>query len=250
MEASVTATLTPYQYEGTELELFQHAHNWKRYFRTHLTGYLRGDVLEVGGGIGGTSALLCRPDLESWTSLEPDPALVARMRERFGRQPLPVASEIITGTLADLAPGRAFDSILYVDVLEHLERDGPEMVAAAQHLRPGGFLVVLAPAHQWLYTPFDEAIGHYRRYSAGTLAAALPAELSVERLFYLDSVGLLALLANRLLLRSAMPSPGQLRFWDSVLVRLSRLADPLLGYAVGKTVVGVWRNVAPCGRGN
>jgi SAM-dependent methyltransferase len=237
----VSATLAAYQYEGSELDLFQHARTWKRYFRSHLAGYLHGRVLEVGAGIGGTAALLCRPDLEHWTCLEPDPVLAERLRERFHREPLSTSAEIVVGTLTDLPVEQTFDSILYIDVLEHIEADAREMTAAAGRLRPGGFLIVLAPAHQFLYTPFDAAIGHFRRYSARSLAAAAPRQLQVERVFYLDSVGLLASLANRLLLRSAMPTAGQLRFWDGVLVRLSRLADPLLGHAVGKTVVGVWR---------
>lgn len=237
----MSQTLTAYQYEGNELELFQHARNWKRYYRSHLSAYLRGHVLEVGAGIGGTAALLCRPDLESWTCLEPDPSLVEQMHQRFRGEPLSAPAEVIVGTLVDLPAGRAFDSVLYVDVLEHIDADGAEMEAAARHLRPGGHLIVLAPAHQWLFTPFDTAIGHFRRYSARTLAAAAPRGLHTERLFYLDSVGLMASLANRLLLRQAMPSARQLRFWDSVLVGLSRLADPVLGYRVGKTVVGVWR---------
>ncbi|MGL4552917.1 MAG: class I SAM-dependent methyltransferase, partial [Gemmataceae bacterium] len=207
-----------------------------------LSPYLRGHVLEVGAGIGATAALLCRPGLESWTCLEPDPGLAGQMRQRFAGEPLSAPTRVVVGTLADVPPDQAFDTILYIDVLEHIEADGAEMEAAARHLRPGGCLIVLAPAHQRLFTPFDAAIGHYRRYSARTLAAATPAWLHTERLFYLDSVGLIASLANRVLLRQSMPTAGQLRFWDSVLVRLSRLTDPVLGRRVGKTVVGVWRN--------
>lgn len=243
MQAAIPA---PYLYEGSELEVFQHAVNWKAYFRAHLRAYLHGDVLEVGGGIGATARLLCqpapaRPGPRSWTSLEPDANLATRMEEAFRREPLPVPHQVITGTLAEVSPERHFDAIIYIDVLEHIEHDRAELERAAGHLRPGGSLVVLAPAHQWLYTPFDHAIGHFRRYSRRSLGRVGPPGLRVERLFYLDSVGLLASLANKLLLRSAHPTLGQIRFWDRVLVRLSRLTDPLTGYRLGKTVVAIWR---------
>jgi hypothetical protein len=92
-----------------------------------------------------------------------------------------------------------------------------------------------------LYTPFDEAIGHYRRYTKQTLAELTPANLELLRLFYLDAVGLISSLGNRLVLKHALPSPQQIAVWDKLLVRLSRIVDPLLAHSLGKSVVGVWR---------
>jgi hypothetical protein len=60
---------------------------------------------------------------------------------------------------------------------------------------------------------------------------------------YLDSVGLLASLANRLLLRSAMPTVGQIRIWDNFMVPWSRFLDPIFLYGIGKTIVVVWRRL-------
>ncbi len=201
-------------------------------------------MLEVGAGTGGTTRLLCDGRQARWTSLEPDPALAEQLRQRLAREPLPLPVEVQVGTLADLPADALFDTILYIDVLEHIEDDRAEMARAAAHLAPGGRVIVLAPAHQFLYTPFDKAIGHYRRYSAGTLRAAAPPELKEERVFYLDSVCLLASLGNRLLLKSANPSLRQIRFWDRLLVRASRLTDPLLFHRLGKTVIGVWSKPA------
>ena len=134
-----------------------------------------------------------------------------------------------------------FDTILYMDVLEHIADDRAELARAADQLRHGGHLIVLAPAHQWLFTPFDEAIGHYRRYTKSTLRAAAPDGLTLARLVYLDSIGMLASLGNRLVLKSSMPSPGQIALWDRLMVPLSRVADPFLGYSLGKSVLAVWK---------
>ena len=70
-----------------------------------------------------------------------------------------------------------------------------------------------------------------------------PEGLSLVRLDYLDSVGMLASLGNRLVLKSAMPSPGQVAVWDRLMVPVSRLVDPLLGHRLGKSVLAVWRRV-------
>src|SRR5262249_8680802 len=122
--------------------------------------------------------------------------------------------------------------------------DRAEIALAARRLRPGGHLVVLAPAHQWLFTPFDAAIGHFRRYSRGSLAALTSGDLSLRKAVYLDAVGLLASLGNRLLLRSAMPSRGQILLWDNWMVPCSQWVDPLLAGRLGKSVLAVWRRVA------
>jgi SAM-dependent methyltransferase len=201
-----------------------------------------GDVLEVGAGIGGSTALLYDGSQRHWVCLEPDP----RLAGQISRQASPQLSrcEIVVGTIHSLA-GRTFDAIAYIDVLEHIEDDRSELAAAAEKLKPGGHIIVLAPAHQWLFTPFDKAIGHYRRYTKKMLLAITPGGTVMEKFLYLDSVGLLASLANRLLLRSAHPNLGQIRFWDRALVPLSRGLDPLLGYKAGKSVLAVWRKVEP-----
>jgi hypothetical protein len=165
------------------------------------------------------------------------------MRLHFADLRLLRQCEVLSGTVMDLRPDQQFDSILYVDVLEHIEDDRGELATAVKHLRLGGTLIVLSPAHQFLYTPFDRALGHFRRYSRASLMAAVPHGMSTERLVYLDAAGMMASLGNRMLLHSAMPTEGQIWFWDAFLVRLSRLVDPVLGYCLGKSVLGVWRQV-------
>jgi len=112
-------------------------------------------------------------------------------------------------------------------------------------LGPGGHVVALSPAHQSLYTPFDAAIGHHRRYSKKTIAALTPPGLRLVRLRYLDAVGMLASLGNRLILNQSMPTPKQVALWDGVMVRLSRLVDPVTAYSLGKSVLAVWQKADP-----
>ncbi len=217
-----------YTYVGSELELFAGATRWKSYLADQITPFLGAEVLEVGAGLGGTTKRLCRGSERRWVCLEPDEGLAGRL-----------STEI--GTLARLAPEPAFDTLLYIDVMEHIEDDAGELARAGESLRPGGHVVVLSPAHQWLYSPFDKAIGHYRRYTKSTLRALTPTGLDLVRLSYLDTVGLIASAGNRLFLRSAMPNPAQIAAWDRYMVRLSRVIDPLIGFSAGKSVLGVWR---------
>jgi 2-polyprenyl-3-methyl-5-hydroxy-6-metoxy-1,4-benzoquinol methylase len=131
---------------------------------------------------------------------------------------------------------------LYIDVLEHVEDDKQELETAASLLAPGGHLVVLSPAHQWLFSEFDQRIGHYRRYSREALNTRVPPHLTVCILRYLDTAGVFASLANKVLLRQATPSMQQVRFWDRLLVPLSRRIDNKIAFRFGKSILGVWRS--------
>ncbi len=230
------------EYVGTELDLFQGATNWKRYWSSRIRPYLGPRVLEVGAGLGANAPFLITPAQLKWHFLEPDLQLHAQIEAKRAAGLLPAGCTTQAGSIDDVPSERQFDTILYIDVMEHIKADVVEFAKAAERLANGGHLVVLSPAHQALFSPFDATIGHHRRYSRTTLrAVGAGASLRPIRTFYLDSVGLFASLANRLLLKSTMPSPSQIRFWDGIMVPLSRILDPLLLYAVGKTVVGIWR---------
>ena len=236
----------PEPYCGGELELFAAARHWKAYVRARIAPFLGGRVLEVGAGLGGTTAALAGLPHTGWVCLEPDAALVETLARQVTAGTLPPV-EPRRGTVATLAAAERFDTILYIDVVEHIADDRAELARAARHLAPGGHLIVLSPAHPFLYSAFDRAVGHVRRYRRDTLLAVAPAGLAPARLEYLDSVGMLASLANRWLLRKDCPDAGQIALWDGLMVPLSRRLDPLLGHRLGKSILAVWG--APPGSG-
>jgi 2-polyprenyl-3-methyl-5-hydroxy-6-metoxy-1,4-benzoquinol methylase len=230
-----------FEYIGSELELFAEAVNWRAYWQRQAVPFLGRRVLEVGAGFGTVTRDLCRSPVEHWLALEPDRAMAAHLAADRQTGRLPAMCELRYGTTEMLGPEERFDTVLYIDVLEHIEDDQTEVARVAQHLTPGGHLIVLAPAHQALYTPFDAAIGHFRRYGMARLLSVGAEGMRVCRARYLDSVGLLAVLGNRLLLGSAQPNRRQIGLWDRLMVRSSRRLDPLFGYRLGKSVLVVWR---------
>jgi SAM-dependent methyltransferase len=236
------------RYAGSELELFSAVLNWKAYWCSRVRPYIAGEVLEVGAGIGSNTRLLDDGASGRWTCLEPDPGLCVSLRANVFAGGSRRTHECVCGTLAALVD-RSFDTIVYIDVLEHIEDDRGELDRAAQLLRPGGHLVVLAPAHNALFSAFDAAIGHFRRYDRAMLRAIAPAGVAEVAMPYLDCAGLLLSAANRLLLRQSMPTKAQLHFWDTWIIPVSRMLDPLLRYSAGKTVIAVWRRPVQPGTG-
>ena len=222
-----------------ELELFAGAANWKTYMARSLAPFICGDVAEVGAGIGGTTQILAGvPGIRTWLAIEPDEAMIAQLQQAIAQAPVPAKAQ--TGVLADLPREPSFDTIVYIDVLEHIEHDSGELADAFARLRPGGRIVVLCPAWPRLYTPFDRAIGHFRRYTKASLRAVAVDGMVEKAAYYLDAVGVLASLANKVALRQSMPTAGQVRLWDRLMIPLSQVVDPLIGRTLGKSIVVVW----------
>ncbi len=224
-------------YIGDELTLFADAVNWKNYWSNTLEPLIGDKVLEVGAGIGSNTALLRRRN-QQWTALEPDQTQANQIRNS---QPNDENLEIVCGFLSDISAEQQYDTLIYIDVLEHIENDLGEVKAAMSHLKPGGRLIVLSPAHQRFFSPFDKAVGHFRRYNKATLERLTPNKASIERLFYMDSVGCLASYANAVLLEASMPTKRQIWLWDKFMVPVSKVLDVLFNYSVGKTIVAVWK---------
>ncbi len=228
------------QYIGNELELFKHANNWKNYYAKFIKKHLKNDVLEVGAGIGETTRSLCDGTQTSWVCIEPDEKLIKELILKKESGYLPSIIEIKLGTLNDLEGDRKFDAVIYIDVIEHIENDSDELRIASSFLKPGGKLIVLVPAHNYLYSEFDKAIGHFRRYNKKMLSDAAPKELIRKDLRYLDSLGLSASLANKWFLKQAYPDIKQIKFWDNFIIPISKITDFFTLYSVGKTVIGIW----------
>ncbi len=228
-------------YEGKELELFAQARNWKNYWSGKVRPHLGKSVLEIGAGLGANTPFLLGPAQETWLCLEPDTALAAQIPATLDDSPEREIVKTLTGTLRDLPADQLFDTILYIDVLEHIEDDLGEMRAALAHVAPNGKIVVLSPAHPGLFTEFDRALGHYRRYTRQSFRACTPPGAKLIEIYALDSFGLLASVANKLFLHQSIPTPQQIAFWDRCLVSISRMTDPLIGFSIGKSLIAVWQ---------
>ena len=228
-------------YIGGELDLFALAKNWKNYLKARIADYIRGDVLEVGAGIGGTTVALHDGTARHWVCLEPDAVLAMRLRDHLRTFKGYSTTSIVVGTLNAFASYPCFDCILYIDVLEHIEDDRRQIATASRLVRTGGHIVVVSPAHMWLFSEFDKSIGHLRRYNKDGIRRLKPDKCIEQNLIYLDSIGVMLSLGNALALRRAIPTETQILTWDRLCIPVSRVVDRLSLGIVGKSILAVWR---------
>jgi SAM-dependent methyltransferase len=158
-----------------ELAAFDASHWWYRskatlvataLRRTERPGIERGWLVDIGGGSGGVTAMLGWPP-DRVVVVEGNAALAAEARRRYGLATLRTSVRQLP-----LADGMA-DVACLLDVVEHFNDPEPVLAEAARVVAPGGRLVVNVPAHQWLWSAFDEQVGHVRRYTRRALRAKL-----------------------------------------------------------------------------
>jgi SAM-dependent methyltransferase len=198
-------------------------------------------VLEVGAGLGAITARYERG--RDVVANDVSPACVRALRERFADHPNVLVED---RDLRTLELDTRFDSVLMVNVLEHIADDAGALRELRRLLVPGGNVVVYVPALNGLYGARDERIGHYRRYSVWRLR-------EVFRAAGLEPVELrwcnfLAIPAWATLGRSDVEDPQRsgrlLSLWDRTAVPAGRIIESHVRIPIGLNVLGVGRRLA------
>lgn len=225
--------------EDFEFEALREAGNYRRALIREFNAFLKGDVIEIGAGIGQiTGHLLELPEIGRLISVEPDPNLSRRHREQFLRH------ELYEGTIVDVPPAAGWDAILSINVLEHIEHDDAELARYSALLRSRrGNFCVLVPARPEIYAPMDKDFGHFRRYTRPELRGKLDgAGFEIVRLCYFNFVGYFAWWLNFKLLKKRIFEPGKVRFYDRMIFpTVHFLESNLLRPPFGQSLIAVAR---------
>lgn len=231
-----------FAYRGRELEAMARAENYHRWVLETFRPHLGTRLVEVGAGAGSFSALLWELRPDSLALVEPAPELCARLEEwaeQMQGVPRPTVYNAPFRDVADvLAAEQRPDSVLYVNVLEHVEDDEGELASVCQTLGAGGRLFVFGPAMPWLYGPFDEEVGHFRRYTKRELEGKCArAGFRVVLSRYFDLLGVVPWWLKYRLLRSRSLGLGAVAVYDRLGVPVTKALEKLFEPPVGKNVL-------------
>jgi SAM-dependent methyltransferase len=193
------------------------AERYNRWMFERLAPWLGQRILEIGSGIGSFTRYLVGRELILATDV--NPRYLRILRNTFERH---TRVEVEPLDLMAFDPAafaeRGVDTILCFNVLEHVEDDRGALRRLHAALAPGGRLLLLVPAHQWLYGAIDQAIDHYRRYEPAGLAAKLEeAGFRVEHRQFFNRLGVLGWYLNSVLLRRTKVPGLQLRLQNALV---------------------------------
>jgi len=224
-----------FSYSGTELDPLSLARNYYDMILGYFDGHVGSTVVEVGAGIGTFAAyLLERHAVQSLTLVEPAVNNFPVLRERFAGDN---RVGLFHGYLDDLPAGACPDTVVAVNVLEHVPDDAQFLHAAHRLLANGGKLLLFVPAQPWAYGSLDRAFGHVRRYTKPSLHALLAeAGFGILRCRHVNCIGLLPWLVWGRLLKRTSLSPRGIVLFDRLIVpwlsRIERRWEPPIGQSI------------------
>ena len=177
---------------GDSLRILSAVYHYNQWIYALIREEIGSRVVEVGAGIGNITRFLLHAD--ELVCLEPFDAYRTYLAEAYSKHlNVRVLAQRIQDCPNPDVPERHFDSVVCLNVLEHIEDDGAALRCCAALLRPGGRAIVLVPAFQSIFGEMDRAMGHYRRYSkTGLTAVFRAAGLRVRRARYMNATGVLA----------------------------------------------------------
>jgi SAM-dependent methyltransferase len=225
-----------FQYYGKDLEALSFAPRYHRWILDSIAASLGNDIAEIGAGTGNFTRLLLADDRYCVTAFEPSANMFPALATLCRQYPSLQTENGFLSDYADSMQGR-FDNVLYINVLEHIEKDVEELLLAARVLKPEGKLVVFVPALPWLYGRLDELVGHFRRYTRASLGHVVEAAgFRVQRLHYFDVAGIIPwLVAFRMLKLETIPSSVGL--YDNLVVPVMSRLEGLLHPPIGKNLL-------------
>ena len=208
------------------LEIMSKANWYNNWLLKRAGKYLKGDILEVGAGIGNFTSKLSK--YGKVTAIDND-------------------QNYKNANYGDIEKGeyffgnKKFDSIVCMNVLEHIKDDKKALGNMFSLLKKNGKLILLVPAHEWAYGQMDKELGHFRRYSKGEVENKilnfkfLSRSVTILNSHYLNWLGLVGWFINgRVLGRKIIPE-NQLGIFDYIarpFLLLEKFVSPPFGISV------------------
>ncbi len=210
----------------------EQAVNYRRWIFSKIEPFLGKTILEVGGGIGNYTVMY--PVSSSVVTVEPHPDCAAYLRKQFnGTGRVAVSQTDLDGYQS----GALFESIVCLNVLEHIGDDLAAIKKMASLLLPGGKLLLLLPAGPALFGSIDHALQHVRRYDSRQAQRLIESSgLRLVCFEHMNMVGYFGWFINARLLKKSHQSTAQVVFYDRVIVPLLRKLESALPPPFGQSI--------------
>lgn len=228
-------------YVGKDLEAMSFAVNYHKWILEEFRPFLGKKLVEVGAGTGSFSEMLLDEQPTALSVIEPS-GMFEFLERNISQIETPVNVNFYNSIFSETAGNLSEtpDTIIYVNVLEHIEDDRGELQKVYETLEPGGHCLIFVPAFMSLYGAFDEKVGHFRRYTKNELEEkGRSAGFRVVKSKYFDFVGIFPWYIKYKLLKSDSLESGAVTAYDRFAVPVTKRFERFLRFPVGKNILTV-----------
>jgi len=236
----------PVDVEGEDtlntIALANHLNSW---MYNSIKPFCHGKILEIGSGVGNISEYFLN---DNSTILLTDirEGYCESLREKFARNTTLLGIEKMNLVDEDFDKKfekyfGSFDSVFALNVVEHIFDDQLAISNCYKLLKPGGHLVILVPAYQWLFNDFDTQLEHYRRYTRNRLESLfMSSNFSIYHSQYFNAAGIAGWFVSGKIQHHKIIPVGQIRLYNKLVV-LFRAFDKMIFNSFGLSVITVGR---------
>lgn len=229
------------EYVGKDLEAMDFALNYHLWILDLIKPYLGNHLVEVGAGTGSFSELLLKLNPETLTLIEPS-EMFSKLKNKVNnlksKTNISCFQNIFTDVADTLKQKQKPDTIVYINVLEHIENDLKELLKVFETLEKKGKICIFVPANQFLYSDFDKYIGHFRRYKKSELEEKCKAagfEILLSKNF--DFIGILPWWMKYRLLKSKSMESNSVQIYDRLVVPFAKTFENIISPPIGKNLL-------------
>jgi 2-polyprenyl-3-methyl-5-hydroxy-6-metoxy-1,4-benzoquinol methylase len=230
------------EYSGhANLELVSQNRRFNSWMYKEVSARLKGDLLEIGSGLGTYSEKIIQDKSPTSRIMLTDiaPSYLNLLAERFSYNNDVSVAKLDLNSKEDYEKigYEQFDSILALNVLEHVENDEFALKQLYKMLKDEGSLVLLVPCHKFLYNVIDKNIGHFRRYTKEELEYKVTkTKFTIQQIFYFNALGIVGWYLNGSFARNPQINSTASRIFDS-LVPVSQYIERLIGRRLGLSII-------------
>jgi SAM-dependent methyltransferase len=225
----------------SDLEIMTQATNYRNWMYRQIAPYVGARILEIGAGIGNFTEFF--QDRELVVPSDNFPACIGYLERRFANRAnvQPLLFDIAAEHPPELT-SNGFDTVVCLNVLEHIEDDERALHRMWNALAPEGRLVLLVPACQFIYGTVDRSLGHYRRYSRRNLVPKMrSAGFHVETCFSMNLLGIAGWFLNNRVLRRRQESRDQVMLFDRLIVPVVERMERVVAPPIGMSLIAIGR---------
>jgi 2-polyprenyl-3-methyl-5-hydroxy-6-metoxy-1,4-benzoquinol methylase len=231
-----------FDFEGEEnLRAIAEADKFNEWMYQQVVPHCKGRILEIGSGIGNISYFFDRDGMDIDLS-DIREQYRSYLKKSFEKRAV-LDMDIVADGFVEMHGDKlgTYDAVFALNVVEHIKDDKLAIMNMIKLLKPGGKIIILVPAYQWLYNGFDVALEHFKRYTKSRLLGIFPTTgAKLIRSWYFNFAGIFGWFLVGSVMKKKLIPESNMKLYN-VLTPIFKIADKVVLNKMGLSVIAVYQ---------